>query len=238
MAIGAGLGLLEDGFEILLRCGKTEAANLNKLIADDPSCGSLPGHLINRTRFSIAHELAHTFFYNFQDGRPRIISPASHARNTKSLESTCNRIAGELLLPTKNLQRRLGVWENPAPNQLPLIALDARVSAPTLVSRFGDISGDFLPRAIVASVSLYDGNHSVTSVWRHYTFRHIFSQLKPGQPIREALPQFNLHHLVAFGGTESRVPSQRESDWLIECTAPNRNSYFLSLYRKSDWELI
>ena len=50
-----------------------------------------------RRRFSIAHELAHTFFYAFVDGRPTRITPWKIA--TSEEEWVCNRFAAEILMP-------------------------------------------------------------------------------------------------------------------------------------------
>ena len=53
-----------------------------------------------RERFTIAHEIAHTFFYNIAETPPqRRLSPQSD----NSDEKLCNRLAAAILLPKEKI---------------------------------------------------------------------------------------------------------------------------------------
>lgn len=54
--------------------------------------------LPTRGRFSVAHELGHTFFYNLDDKPPRRLTNLPYP--DESEERLCNRFAAELLMPT------------------------------------------------------------------------------------------------------------------------------------------
>jgi hypothetical protein len=62
-----------------------------------------PGAL-RRQRFSLAHEIAHTFFFERKDGSLR---PIKGAPRGLQLEKACHRGAGMLLLPDRFLEREL-----------------------------------------------------------------------------------------------------------------------------------
>ena len=57
-----------------------------------------------RRRFSLAHEIAHTLFYEFRDGAMR---PVRKAPRGDSLETACHQGARLLLVPQRSLTREL-----------------------------------------------------------------------------------------------------------------------------------
>lgn len=54
-----------------------------------------------RRRFTIAHELAHTLYYNVTDGLPK---PIASAPRGSALEKMCHRLAGQILIPDRLLK--------------------------------------------------------------------------------------------------------------------------------------
>ena len=63
-----------------------------------------------RQRFSLAHEIAHTFFYEVRNGRLR---PLPYAPKGDELEFACNHGAGLLLVPQQLLVLEVGRLERP-----------------------------------------------------------------------------------------------------------------------------
>jgi len=61
-----------------------------------------------RHRFSVAHEIGHTFFYDIYKNPPvRLISTTSSSRLWNKEEGICSAFAGELLLPRELLKGEL-----------------------------------------------------------------------------------------------------------------------------------
>jgi hypothetical protein len=68
----------------------------------------LPGFRVRR-RFSLAHEIAHTFFYEEVDG---VLKPMRDAPRGSNLESACHQAAGLLLVPDTCLSKELAKSSN------------------------------------------------------------------------------------------------------------------------------
>ncbi len=63
------------------------------------SIGIRPGQSFRRERFSKAHELAHTFFYDLTTMPPRKLVRTDDPLAYRKMEDICNAFASELLLP-------------------------------------------------------------------------------------------------------------------------------------------
>src|SRR5205823_13085544 len=66
-----GLAVRNDGFIIYVRCNTAQNADLTARFAKDGTGGSLPTAMARRARFTIAHEIAHTFFYDIRRMPPQ-----------------------------------------------------------------------------------------------------------------------------------------------------------------------
>jgi hypothetical protein len=91
---------VEGGFEVYLR--DMVAGEL------DISCPEPQGVLSGRQRFSFAHEIAHTLFYDLSASVP---CPQDTIENGFALEKLCNETAGYILVPTELLKRELEDYE-------------------------------------------------------------------------------------------------------------------------------
>jgi hypothetical protein len=93
------------GFRILLNSGGRDQSELKRIYETEHGEQMLDV----RTRFSIAHELAHTLFYDLADDRPRVsreFRSGGGKTMLENLERNCNILAGHLLLPTNLLRER------------------------------------------------------------------------------------------------------------------------------------
>src|SRR5437588_3251850 len=96
LPIDGGLAVEGDGFVVYVRSKDEDAAMLLTKLEDESDSGrSLPA----RARFTIAHEIAHTFFFDTRGAQPKSALKAQHRKEVASLERTCNRIAARLLIP-------------------------------------------------------------------------------------------------------------------------------------------
>ena len=65
-----GIGLLKDGFVVYVKADPDEGESFSEQFKQDGIGLGLPRHMIRRVRFTIAHEIAHTFFYDRRSRPP------------------------------------------------------------------------------------------------------------------------------------------------------------------------
>ena len=129
------LTITDEGFNIYVRCEKERAQEATtKFEAEDQTAG-----LPTRMRFTIAHEIAHTFFFDLSRGRPRNRLAVDHHNSVRTLERVCNQAAARMLLPTDLVRlefKKLDVYD---PAALRRLAEKAVVSPQMLVNRMGEL---------------------------------------------------------------------------------------------------
>jgi hypothetical protein len=96
-----------------------------------------------RTRFSLAHEFAHTLFYDLSSSRPaiaKVFRAGGGKTALENLERNCDRLAGHLLLPTPLFEPAIVNVKTITPESLRELARRAGVSLEALVRRLGNKS--------------------------------------------------------------------------------------------------
>jgi hypothetical protein len=179
-----GLAVRNDGFIIYVRCNNGESADLTARFAKDGTGVSLPTAVARRARFTIAHEIAHTFFYDVRRMPPRPKTQVNDDASATKLELACNQIAGLILIPETALQRRLANFDVVSPDELRMLANAAVVSAQAVIYRFKHLVKLTHPEAILASVSREGADWIIGAISRHYSLRHIFIGAKVGASIK------------------------------------------------------
>lgn len=143
LLVDAMLTTHPSGFRILFNSEDKDAATLQARYEKE----TREQMLSPRLRFSLAHELAHTFFYDLSGGKPHIAKQfkAGGGRTAlENLEKNCNRLASHLLLPTPMLKNALRKMKSISPESLIELAHSSGVSTETLVRRFGENSPFFI----------------------------------------------------------------------------------------------
>src|SRR5207248_1294642 len=100
LIVDGGLSLLENGFLISVRCEEAEIDQFHRCFEKDSTGRGLPP----RARFTIAHEIAHTFFFDRESSPPKSLINHNDRRTLPSLEGACSRAARQLLIPEFILQ--------------------------------------------------------------------------------------------------------------------------------------
>jgi hypothetical protein len=108
-----------------------------------------------RKRFSLAHEIGHSYFYRDEGEGPRHVIGVLSAAERGAEENICNLFAGALLMPAaalrKNLQK-LAVDSSPLIiSVLERVATSFKVSMPALLRRIGSLELDWPPCLFVCS---------------------------------------------------------------------------------------
>jgi len=96
---------------------------------------NLPGTALRR-RFSLAHEIGHTLFYEERDGE---LKPRKDAPRADKLEAACHKAASMILVPGKALKAELR--EHPPTDTGTIVGLAGRfeVSIEVMVRRLNEI---------------------------------------------------------------------------------------------------
>jgi len=197
-----GIAVLPDGFKIYVRCESGEADDLTSRFEEDGTGASLPPKLVNRARFTIAHEISHTFFYDISQSPPRLKVDLKTARIVQSLEASCNRVAEELLLPRTFINQKCATSDLTVPSHLSALANTALVAKETLILRFQRRITVEHPYAIIASVSLQNGDWTITAISKHYALDGLFPKAVSHAPLTALIehPDF-----LPFGGEMETV---------------------------------
>lgn len=202
LLIDGGLAVLKNGFIIYVKCGAGEGDDLTEKFAQDGIGTKLPTSMIHRARFTIAHEIAHTFFYKINSEPPEPKFELKTVRSVASLERACNLTAGVLLLPESILEGDFANVDLSRPENLSNLADSALVSKHVLVRRFQQLRRFSHPPGIIVCVIRRDNNWVIDSISRHYSLREMFSRAIDNAPLSELIdhPDF-----LPFGGEMSEV---------------------------------
>jgi hypothetical protein len=195
-------------------------------------------------RFTIAHELAHTFFYDVKVSPPRDLLEPQSFEEVEKLESMCDEIAAELLLPEPVL-RRIAVGLNfMDPDALRGLCVTSAVSPITLVIKAalntewlqnsGGImvvertsEGCFVRAAALAGIQCFD-RLKLRGAPISYFFRKSSFCLNQGQDLA-------INTIVSFATTQGSTGFQRLE---VRCERSHleRRSFFVTFKaRGSPW---
>jgi hypothetical protein len=89
-----GLAVEGENFIVYIGCRKDQAGWFSKEYTENGG-RNLPAEV----RFTLAHELAHTFFFDLVDGKQLHKVPTDQHSAWQKLESECDRAAGHLMIP-------------------------------------------------------------------------------------------------------------------------------------------
>jgi len=162
--------------------------------------------LPRRTRFNLAHEIAHTFFFDLQHVPPRNKYDLSIPQTLHALERSCNRVAGALLLPSRMLEAAIVDQNILEPRILVETSNRASVVRGTLVAQLAHVRTIYQPRDFVVSGRFEDSCPIVEAVWRHYSFHSLFANVKPMSQVSAFFrPKDPYRRLWIFGGTANSL---------------------------------
>jgi hypothetical protein len=163
LLVDAMLTTHPNGFRILFNSDGDASAGLQQRYKDESPERMMP----SRLRFSLAHELAHTFFYDLSEPAPRIAKEfASGGGRTalENLELYCNKLASHLLLPTAMVRAEFLRMKVIDPNSILRLSKRAGVSVEALVRRLGDENSLFVQRYFKGSIVLVDQKSDGTQI--------------------------------------------------------------------------
>ena len=155
LLVDAMLTTHPKGFRILLNSDGGRAQELKERYRDE-SKGRL---LQSRLRFSIAHELAHTFFYDLTNGGPKLstkFTAGGKRTELENLERYCNTIASHLLLPNQLLTAEFLRIKTITPESILELAQTTGVSPQALLLRLDKSDSLFVKKYFRGCIVLVD----------------------------------------------------------------------------------
>ena len=158
-----------------------------------------------RHRFTIAHEIAHTYFYDLSKQPPFMQFPPNADKEHRRMETACNVIANRMLLPRLILEDFVKKNDPTDPNCLRELAGKSAVSPQVIVSAFGSSAGCLPHNSAIASVA-HDGTcYRITSFALGALLKIRFTLVK-GQKLSEWIssPDFTPN-----GGAQPQVAFRR-----------------------------
>jgi Zn-dependent peptidase ImmA (M78 family) len=174
-----------QGFRVLFDSGQTDPDELNAKYQEETN-----ERLVDtRLRFSLAHEFAHTLFYDVSSNPPKIAKQfrAGGGKTAlDNLERNCDKLAGHLLLPTSLLENAIFNMKAITPESLRELARSAGVSLDALVRRFGSRSDLLRRRYFRGCIALVnerqDGLHvRAVAMPKHLTLARDLQVIRAGE---------------------------------------------------------
>jgi hypothetical protein len=202
LLVEGGLKVSKSGFQIFVRSDPDMADDLTNCFKEDGTGKSLPVSVAKRARFTIAHELAHTFFFEIGEGSPRPRFSVAKPADARRLEINCNRGASTMLLPLSAMLSAMRSADFFMPEDLASFAARAIVSNKTLVLRFAETKKLPLDCGFLVAVSRNRGQLNIEALWRHPVLEGIRTEAIADAPLSKLIfhPDF-----VPFGGECSVV---------------------------------
>lgn len=197
LLIDGGLAIADRKFVVYVNCEKSRAGELSNQFAQDGG-RTLP----KRARFTIAHELVHTFFFDQSGVAPKSKLRATHHKEHDSLEQVCDYGANLLLVPPHQLMRQLEGISELSPRVIIDLATDFNVSLQTLLISLKGLDFCGSHKFFAALVSKKDNSLVVQTTAADLVTKHMFSAVKPNERIERSIKVDNLE---LFGGTERRA---------------------------------
>jgi Zn-dependent peptidase ImmA (M78 family) len=155
LLVDAMLTTHSDGFRILLNSDGGRAKELKERYNNE----SKERTMNPRLRFSIAHELAHTFFYNISKKSPELAKTFTSGGGRTALdnlERNCNTLASHLLLPTSMFRSEFLRLKEVTPETVLNFARKAGVSPQALLLRLNKSDSLFIERYFKGCIVLIE----------------------------------------------------------------------------------
>jgi hypothetical protein len=180
---------VDDGFEIYLRSTISSDLSLDR---------SEPERLLSvRNRFTFAHELAHTFFFDLSESTPKPLSEVVG----RTLEETCNRLAGHLLMPSVMLRQQVADYDQIDARLVTQLSRQYRTSLETTLTRLTEIQPASPLERCVLLAKRVGGEAEIRGVYFGLGLQRTLARPRKYTRLRDWLPDF------------PKIDSAGDSEW-------------------------
>lgn len=231
LLIDGGLAIEDKAFVVFVNCDKATTSDLSKRFSDGGQ--TLPP----RMRFTIAHELIHTFFFEKSNIELKSRIKAIHYKEHESLEQACNFGANLLLVPPGQLAQQLRTTNELTARVIVDLAKKFNVSIQTVLIALNTLRSHESHRFLAALVTSKDKSLLVQASAADPVTRRVFPAAKSGSFLNDVM---TIPNLRVFGGCEEQTfydhPCRTESAPALlpckatcEATSDARTAYVLVL---------
>lgn len=159
LLVDAMLTTHKAGFRILFNSNGEDATDLIVRYQSEDRENLLPPRL----RFSLAHEIAHTLFYDLSEDTPEVskkLRSGGKLTALENLEKNCNKLAAALLLPRTMLETAFRQIRKITPEALIAFSREAGVSLDVLIRRLADVNSPLVNRYFRGCIIFVRFEHS------------------------------------------------------------------------------
>ena len=213
LLVDGGLGVSRNGFVMFVKCNPEDAQDYDLMFKSSGGC-DLP----ERARFTIAHEIIHTMFYDLSSTKPKPLLEASTEKELDSLEYACNYGANRLLLPKSRFESLLSSDRFSTASKVIDVSRAFRVSLDVLLIRLERTKVWSGGSGFVALVNTFSGSPVIERVAVERRAERLFQEARQGGDLRSVLSDSTLSVL---GGRSERTLFSIEcrSNRVQECAA-------------------
>ncbi len=154
------------------------------------------------TRFTIAHEIVHTLFFDMSEGMPKAIIPAAHQSELKALERTCDTGANRLLLPKERLSFVLSNESIMSPGSIIALSRRFHVSIESLMIRLGQLGSWGTECGAIFLVDSRNATPTIEAMAVDSFAQAFFPIAEKGTALKSLL---GMQELTVFGGDKDEV---------------------------------
>lgn len=212
LLVEAALAINDDSFVVFVNCDESsKSAYQLAFNSADLQGRYLPG----RIRFSLAHELIHTFFYDTEKHPYVNRLNSANTKVIESLESACNFGASLLLLPTRPLKTDTDKKDILSLNNIIHLARKYQVSIECLITRLERLEEWTPKRGVIALVRETVDGFRVRAIAKSVAVRELFNNV-----------YVNAAFDTVFGGVSFGEVKQRNTGVLnFDLTYPKEASF-------------
>jgi hypothetical protein len=199
LLIDACIGGEDDGFTVYVGC-ETERIEDSYRRWNDVRDGGRS--LRVRTRFTIAHEICHTFFFGIEGKGPRRYIDVKHHGALKSMERACDKAAARILLPEPLLRAEMGRIDILDAQGFVSLREKTAVSVECLLLRIKESSVWSRDFGAIAYVRKHNGEFLIERLIIHPVLCNVFPKAVEGEAPRNLIYDDSLS---IYGGYEHKV---------------------------------
>ena len=237
LLVEAGLAIDDDGFVVFVGCDEEVKQEWASALNNEAQkTRTLPG----RVRFSLAHELIHTFFYDTERQPYKSRLSETHYKEIDSLEAACNYGASQLLLPTRQLKSDTNKRDVLSTSCIVDLARKYGVSIECLIHRMANLEDWTSKRGLLAYVHEVSDVYRIRAIAKSASVRGLFEKLSVGSDFKVAFGKAQYEEMKrhSSGNLEYELIYPRGVETgVVKChleyrrvaTVPNANAFVLAL---------
>lgn len=189
LLLEAALAVEDNGFAVYVNCGKHfQDQYLQRFSGAEQNGRYLPA----RVRFSLAHELIHTFFYDTKQWPCKNKLLARHFKEIDSLEAACNFGASQLLVPTRSLKKDTAQRDVLNIDGVRDLAKRYQVSMECLITRLDRLE-DWTPKpGLIALLRRTEDGYRITAVAKSVAVRELFRSVSVGSRLEDSFTKHSV----------------------------------------------